>query len=60
MIEKAIKVLEFIVNIMQNIKNRYVAFRKKREQSSVDKNSKKIKEEVDTGEIDDLNKRLRR
>ena len=60
MIEKAIKVLEFIVNIMKNIKNKYMSFRKKREQSSVEKNAKKVKAEVDAGEINDLNKRLRR
>jgi hypothetical protein len=60
MIEKAIKILEFIVNIFTNIKNKYHDFRKKREQHSVDKNAKKVKAEVDAGEIDDLNKRLRR
>lgn len=60
MIEKAIKILEFIVNIVQNIKDRYMSFRKKRERASVDRNSENVKKEVNNGEIDDLNKRLRR
>jgi hypothetical protein len=60
MIEKAIKILEFIVNIFTNIKNIYRGFRKKSENKKIQKDTAAVKKEVADGDIDDINKRLMR
>lgn len=60
MIEKAIKILEFIINIFTNIKNKYHDFRKKSENKKIQKNTAAVKKEVADGDIDDINKRLMR